>query len=70
MVVPEEIVVDVRNKAFVERRLITRRMIFIVIELELNLAKMGFGYSSGSKKTPSNSKEILSTILILIISIE
>lgn len=68
--VPDKVVVDIGNKAFIEQRFIFWRIIFIGVELKMYFAKMSFRYSNRSQKSPCHSEHVIPVKLFFIVSVE
>jgi hypothetical protein len=70
MVVPEKVVVYVWDEAFVERGLGALRDVLVGVELELDLAEMGFGHAHRSKETPGHSEHVVAIVLTFVVAVE
>ena len=70
MLVPEEIVVDIGDETFVQRRLVGRGVVFVPEELELNFAQVGFGDTNRAQEGPGYPEHVVSVELFLAVSVE
>ena len=70
MVVPEEIVIDIRDETFVQSGLVVRGVVFVPEELKLNFAQVGSGDSDWSQEGPGYPEHVVFVELFLAVSVE
>lgn len=68
VVIPQKVIVDIWDEAFINGGFVGLLIEFIVVKFELNLADMGLGNPYRPQEAPSHAKQIVAVVLVLFVA--